>query len=89
MARVAEIIETKLKEALQPTHLEVLDESEKHRGHTGYRDGGESHFHVIIKSNIFEGKSRVARQRLVMHALKDELKGPIHALSMETKTPNE
>jgi BolA protein len=89
MARVAEIIEQKLKEALQPAHLEVIDESEKHRGHAGYRDGGESHFHVIVKSDIFEGKSRVARQRLVMHALEDELKGSIHALSMETKTSTE
>jgi BolA protein len=89
MVRVAKIIETKLKEALQPTHLEVIDESEKHRGHAGYRDGGESHFHVIVKSDMFEGKNRVTRQRLVMHALEEELKGPIHALSMETKTPNE
>ncbi|UTW55405.1 BolA family transcriptional regulator [Kordiimonas sp. SCSIO 12610] len=89
MARMADIIRQKLENTLSPTHLEIIDESEKHRGHAGYRDGGESHFHVIVKSDAFSGKNRVARQRMVMHALAEELKGPIHALSMETKTPEE
>lgn len=89
MARMAEIIKEKLNKSLTPVSLEVIDESEKHRGHAGYRDGGESHFHVIIVSEAFEGQTRVARQRLVMHALKAELQASIHALSMETKTPKE
>jgi len=87
--RMTDIIEKKLTDALAPASLEIIDESEKHRGHAGYRDGGESHFHVKIVSNIFAGKNRVARQRLVMSALRDELKEKIHALSMETKTPEE
>jgi BolA protein len=87
--RMTDIIEKKLTDALTPVSLEIIDESEKHRGHAGYRDGGESHFHVKIVSDIFAGKNRVARQRLVMSALRDELKEKIHALSMETKTPEE
>lgn len=87
MGEVTNTIEKKLRDALAPTHLEVIDESEGHRGHAGFREGGESHFRVVIRSSAFEGQSRVARQRLVMDALKDELKGPIHALSIMADTP--
>jgi BolA protein len=87
--RVAQIIETKLTAALQPTTLVVTDESHRHAGHAGARDGGESHFHLDIVSAEFAGKSRVARQRLVYALLAEELKGPIHALSLVTRTPEE
>jgi BolA protein len=87
--RVAQIIETKLTEALRPVALVVTDESARHAGHAGARDGGESHFNVDIVSAEFIGKSRVARQRLVYQLLADELKGPIHALSLVTRTPDE
>ncbi|WP_417465556.1 BolA family protein [Kordiimonas sp.] len=88
MGKVTETIEKKLQEALAPDHLEVIDESEGHRGHAGYRDGGESHFRVVIRSKAFEGQSRVTRQRMVMGALKEELAGPIHALSIQADTPD-
>jgi BolA family transcriptional regulator, general stress-responsive regulator len=87
--RVAQIIETKLTEALSPVSLIVTDESARHAGHAGARDGGESHFQLEIVSAAFAGKSRVARQRLVYELLAEELKGPIHALSLVTRTPEE
>ncbi len=87
--RVAQIIETKLTAALQPTALVVTDESHRHAGHAGAREGGESHFHIDVVSAEFAGKSRVARQRVVYGLLTEELKGPIHALSLVTRTPEE
>ena len=87
--RVAQIIETKLTEALRPTALVVTDESHRHAGHAGAREGGESHFHIDIVSADFAGKSRVARQRRVYEVLTEELKGQVHALSMVTRTPEE
>ena len=87
--RVAHIIANKLTAALRPTHLEVMDDSAKHAGHAGARAGGESHFRLHIVSAEFSGKSRVARQRLIYELLAEELKGPVHALSMVTETPEE
>ena len=62
---VTETIETKLNAALDPVRMEVVDDSESHRGHGGFREGGESHFNLLVVSEAFAGKSRVARQRLV------------------------
>ena len=87
--RVEEIIETKLREALSPAHLDVKDESHLHRGHAGAPEGGQSHFRVTIVADFFDGLSRVARQRKVNEILADELAGPIHALAMKTLTPEE
>jgi len=87
--RVAEAIRSKLTAALQPASLEIVDDSHKHAGHAGARPGGESHFTVRIVSASFEGLSRVARQRLVYGALKDELATDIHALAIEARTPAE
>ena len=87
--RVAQIIETKLTQALRPIALVVTDDSARHAGHAGAREGGETHFHLDIVSAEFAGKSRVARQRLVYQLLAEELKGLIHALSLVTKTPEE
>jgi len=87
--RVANIITAKLEKAFSPEHLEVIDNSEKHLGHAGYREGGESHWKVVIVSKVFEGKSRLQRQRLVNAVLSAELQGPIHALEMDLKTVGE
>lgn len=81
-----EQIETRLREALDPRELTVRDDSERHRGHAGYQEGGESHFHVIIRSAAFEGQSRIARHRMVHSALGPELVKAIHALSMDLDT---
>ncbi len=87
--KIAEKIEKSLREALQPDLLEVKDESRLHAGHAGAREGGESHFRLLIVSSRFEGLSRVARQRAVNDILREELKERVHALAMRTLTPDE
>jgi BolA protein len=83
-------IKRRLSEALAPTHLQVIDDSEKHRGHGGYNpDAGESHFTVEIESPAFAGMSRVARQRAVNHALADLLVERVHALAIKARAPGE
>jgi BolA protein len=84
---VRDTIAEKLSVKFAPTHLEVIDESEKHRGHGGYREGGETHFRVRIASPEFTGKSRLAQHRAVMEALDAELKGGVHALAVEVVSP--
>jgi BolA family transcriptional regulator, general stress-responsive regulator len=91
--RVADSIRLKLTAAFTPQSLEVVDESHRHAGHAGATrdDGsqGETHFHVRLVSAAFEGVSRVERQRRVYAALSDELKGPVHALSLTLLAPPE
>jgi BolA protein len=76
-------------ESLSPTNVELIDESEKHRGHGGYNPAGESHFTLIIESAAFQGKSRVERQRMVHAALGDLVGERVHALSIRAKAPGE
>lgn len=82
---MAEQIRSKLSDAFQPVTLNVIDESEDHRGHGGWREGGETHFRVEITASAFDGKSRVAQQRAVYAVLKEELKAEIHALALDVK----
>ena len=86
---VADTIRQKLTERFSPTRLVVIDESHHHAGHAGARPGGETHFAVTITSAGFAGLGRVARQRLVYDALKAELAGGLHALSLVTRAPGE
>jgi BolA protein len=86
---VAQAIETKLRQALNPTHLAVIDESGLHAGHAGARPGGESHFRVEIEAASFAGLSRVERPRRVHVILAAELAGPVHALSLTLTAPGE
>jgi len=81
-------IETRLRDALAASHVDVADESHLHAGHAGAASGG-GHFRVAIVSERFAGLSRVARQRLVYDALAAEMKHEIHALAMQTFTPEE
>jgi len=81
--RVSDEIRTRLEAAFAPTRLEVVDDSESHRGHGGYREGGESHFNVAIRARAFAGKSRILRHRAVHDALGKDLVGRIHALSLD------
>lgn len=76
-------ITIKLNNAFTPSLLEVHDDSEAHRGHGGYREGGGTHFNVKIRAEIFAGKSRVAQQRLIMAELKEEFADGLHALSLD------
>lgn len=86
---VATEIEQRLRAALSPEQLAVIDDSEKHRGHAGHDGSGESHFTVEIVSADFAGKNRVARQRLVNTALADLLRDKVHALAIKARAPGE
>lgn len=78
-----ETIRKKLTAALSPIEIEVIDDSESHRGHGGWREGGETHFRVRVVSASFAGMSRVARHRMVNAILKEELNASIHALQLD------
>jgi len=82
-------IENKLNAALNPEHLEVIDNSAKHAGHAGANPDGESHFEVVVVASSFEGQNRVQRQRMVYEALAEEMAGKVHALELKTLTPDE
>ena len=79
----------RLNSALSPTRIELVDDSEQHRGHGGYNSAGESHFSLAIESPAFTGKSRVERQRLVYAALGDLMRERVHALSIRAIAPGE
>jgi len=89
MGAIFETIRDKLTMAFQPLRLEIVDDSHRHAGHSGAREGGESHFNVTIESAAFAGAPRVARQRMVYKALEAELAGPVHALSVKALAPGE
>ncbi|HYE41913.1 MAG TPA: BolA family protein [Caulobacteraceae bacterium] len=89
MGAVADSISRKLEAAFAPVALEVRDDSARHAGHEGAREGGESHFDVAMTSEVFNGLSRVERQRRVNTVLAEELAGPVHALSLRLKAPGE
>lgn len=82
-------IREKLETAFAPTRLDVIDQSDMHAGHSGARDGGQTHFMVVMASSAFDGVNRVARQRLVYDVLKAELEERVHALSLTLRTPAE
>lgn len=79
----------RLASAISPTHVELIDDSEQHRGHGGYNPAGESHFTLRIESPAFAGKSRVERQRMIYGALGDLMESRVHALSIRAIAPGE
>ena len=78
-------LEETLRTALAPTHLEIRNESYKHKG----PKDAESHFQVIVVSEQFDNLSLIKRHRLVNQACQSLLDGPIHALSIVAKTPEQ
>lgn len=81
----ADALRRRLQELLQPSLLEVIDESHAHAGHAGANGTGfGTHFRVRIDSPRFAGVSRLGRHRLVYDALRDFLDGGVHALAIET-----
>ena len=82
-------IESRLIAVFSPEVLEVIDESEQHRGHAGWREGGETHFRVHMVAALFDAMSRIDRQRHVLDCLADELQGPVHALALKLQSPKE
>ena len=81
-----EALEEKLRDSLDASHVEVIDESHLHAGHAGARDGGR-HFRAIIVSEKFAGLNRVRSQQLVYQSIEGWMGKEIHALSMKTFTP--
>ncbi|HEX4799585.1 MAG TPA: BolA family protein [Sphingomicrobium sp.] len=79
----------RLNSALSPTEVELIDDSEQHRGHGGYNPAGESHFTLKIESPAFSGKNRVERQRMIYAALGDLMDARVHALSIRANAPGE
>ena len=79
----------RLNSALTPTRIELVDDSEAHRGHGGYNPAGESHFSLTIESPAFAGRSRVECQRMIYAALGDLMREHVHALSIEAIAPGE
>ena len=89
MGPVAREIHERIRAALAPTRLEVVNDSDRHRGHSGHDGSGESHFTVEIEAEAFRGMSRLERQRAVNHALGDLLRERVHALAIKARAPGE
>ena len=77
------IIEKTLRKCFEPVFLEVVDESELHRGHAGFKEGIQTHFKIIISAKIFEKMSRVSRERAIHKALGSRMMQNIHAISIK------
>jgi BolA protein len=86
---VAAEIEQRLRAALAPTQLAVINDSAKHRGHAGDDGSGESHFTVEVEAPQFAAMTRLERQRAVNAALGELMQGRVHALAIRAKAPGE
>jgi BolA protein len=90
MMSTADLIRRKLEAALNPARLAIFNDSHLHAGHhPGAQRGEETHFRVEIVAAAFAGESRVQRQRRVYGILAEELAGPVHALQVSARTPDE
>jgi len=87
--QLATEIETLLRDAFDPSRLEVINDSARHHGHSGDDGSGESHFTVLIESEAFAGRSRLERQRMVNRALGDIPGQRVHALAVRALAPGE
>jgi BolA protein len=85
---LAETIRQRLA-VLEPVSLDLVDESSQHAGHSGWREGGGTHWRLAIISPRFAGQSAVARHRLVYQAIGELMQNPIHALAITAQTPEE
>jgi len=79
----------RLNSAISVSRIELIDDSEQHRGHGGYNPAGESHFTLRIESPAFAGKGRVERQQMIYAALGDLMAERVHALSIKASAPGE
>ena len=89
MGAVADLIRNRLEQAFSPQVLEVVDDSGRHAGHAGASASGESHFNIVVVSEVFQGLSRIERQRRINAALKEAFDGGLHALSIKASAPGE
>ena len=83
--KISTSIEQKLKKEFSPIKLIIQDVSETHRGHTGFKEGGESHFIIKIKSNYFKDMSKLQIHRLINEVLKEEWTNGVHSISIQTE----
>ena len=84
---VAREMDEKLREAFDPTYLEIINDSAKHSGHSGDDGSGESHFTVVIEGAAFAEMTRLARQRAVIAALGDMVGERVHAVAIKASAP--
>lgn len=89
MTTLKDWITAALRERLAPAELTVEDESEQHRGHAGWREGGETHFRIDVVAEAFAGKSRVERHRMVNAIVGEAFSGRLHALVIRARAPGE
>jgi len=82
---VTQEIRQKITKELAPESFDLRDESESHRGHAGYQEGGESHFQLTLRSTALDGLSRVAQHRKIHAAIGPELMARIHALAIQVE----
>ena len=82
-------IEQLLKQKLSASYVEVVDDSDQHKGHVGAAEGGNTHFSILVVSDQFEGKGLVQRHRLVYDILKNHISQGIHALAIKAYTTKE
>ncbi|HDR27409.1 BolA family protein [Rhodovulum sp.] len=82
---IAEEIRDRLMAELVPDHLEVVDDSERHRGHSGWREGGKTHLRVTISAPALAPLSRIERHRAIHRALGPDLVARIHALALDIR----
>jgi BolA family transcriptional regulator, general stress-responsive regulator len=88
--KIADRIRSKLETAFQPQRLAIFNDSHLHAGHhPGAQRGEETHFRLEIVSASFAGQSRIERQRRIHALLAAELAGPVHALQVTARTPDE
>lgn len=85
----AERMEALLRDRLSPARLDISDDSRLHAGHAGARPGGETHYSVLVVSEVFRGQTRIARSRMVHALLDGELAQGLHALALTLRTPEE
>ena len=88
MGAVTDELERRIRAALAPERLEVIDQSRRHRRHHGYNEAGESHFKVVVEAAAFEGMNRIERVRAVQQAAGDLVtSGRIHAFTVDARVP--
>lgn len=82
-------IENILKEKLQPTHLEVVNDSHRHKGHAGDDGSGESHFSLFVVSDHFRDLNRIERHRMIYEVLDQALENMPHAIAIKAYSPDD
>jgi BolA protein len=86
-AAVIAQLRSALERALAPASLEIIDDSARHAGHAGAREGG--HYRVVLVAEAFRGRSQLERHRLVYAAVAPLMHGAVHALNIQARTPDE